>query len=67
MDPPQREACSEAMLWIHTGSEFRVGLLGFEPATTWLVRPTRPTHGPDLVTIEEAVAFRMRGPKPHEK
>ena len=33
--------------------------LGFEPATTWLVRPTRPTHGPFIgpieVTIEEAL------------
>jgi len=27
---------------------------GFEPATMWLVRPTRPTHGTyTIVTIEE--------------
>ena len=35
---------------------------GFELATMWLVRPTRPTHGPKSRPLRRHYPNRMRGP-----
>ena len=54
--PMQKGITSEgSLLRVDQTEGWIMAWFGFEPATMWLVGPTRPIHGPNLVTIEEIV------------